>query len=78
MSPQTIVRKVRGGGAAAADRFVVLAEVCVDPTGRVFTFLQLGPEMTTLEVCAFLLARGISEPDALTLLEAASASFDQA
>ena len=70
---QTIVRQVRGGGDPASHRFIILAETEIPPKG--FRFTQTGIEMTTGEVCATLVAHGVSEGDALALLKEAASSF---
>jgi hypothetical protein len=71
---QTIVRKVRGGSDPASDRFVIIYETpAVDSS---FAFRAADDEMTVSEVCEALVARGISEQDAVTLLSEAAASFD--
>ena len=71
---QTIVRKVRGGSDPAAHRFVIIYETEAPRSG--FMFKPAGAEMTMAEVCAALMAHGISETDALALLTEAGASFE--
>lgn len=67
----TIVRKVRGG--PDGERFVILAE---HAETKMFVFRPVGSEMTMQEVCDALIARGISEPDALRLVGEAVDDFD--
>ena len=70
---QTIVRKVKGGGDPASDRFVIIDEM--PATDSSFAFRIAATEMTLAEVCEALTARGISEQDATGLLSEAAASF---
>ena len=71
---QTIVRKVRGGSDPATDRFVVIDETPAADSS--FAFRVASIEMALSDVCAALMACGISEQDATALLGEAAASFD--
>jgi hypothetical protein len=51
---------------------VILGELAA---GKAFVFEQIGIQMTMREVCIALVASGISEGDALKLLEEAVADF---
>ena len=73
LESHTIVRKVRSGPDGG--RFVILSEIA---ELKLFVFRPVGPEMTTDEVCAALIARGISEPDATKLIGEAIDDFDGA
>jgi hypothetical protein len=64
------VRKVSEGPDGG--RFVILGELAA---GQAFVFERIGTEMTMREVCLALVANGISESDALKLLEEAVADF---
>jgi hypothetical protein len=63
---QTIVRKVRGGSDPAEQRFVILYESAVGTGGFLFTPASI--TMTFQEVCVALIAAGISERDAMSLI----------
>jgi len=69
----TIVRKLRGGPDGG--RFVILSEVA---ERQLFVFRPTGAEMTMQEVCAALIARGISERDAVKLVAEAVDDYDGA
>ena len=71
LESHTIVRKVQGGPDGG--RFVILSEV-IEP--KVFVFRPLDRDMTMDEVIHALIARGISEPDAVKLIEEAIDDFD--
>jgi hypothetical protein len=71
LEAHTIVRKLRGGQDGG--RFVILSEVG-DTT--VFVFRPVGPELTMQEVCAALIAHGISEPNAMMMVAEAVDDFD--
>jgi hypothetical protein len=74
---QTIVRKVRDGSSdPGSDRFQTETKRSI--RRRNFSFTPMGGEMTIGEVCDALVAYGISEADALTLIDAAVVSFDHA
>jgi hypothetical protein len=70
LESHTIVKKVRGGPDKG--RFVILSE---QPGTKLFVFKETGPEMTIDQVCIALLARGISEVDAMRLVAEAEDDF---
>jgi hypothetical protein len=64
------VRKVSDGPDGG--RFLILSELAET---KAFVFAPTGPALTMREVCDALMAYGISEQDAMTLLNEAIASF---
>lgn len=73
-SAQTIVRMVKGGSDPASHRFVIVSEASM--SDRSFIFLPTHTEMSMGDVCRALVAYGISERDAFSLLKDAVASFE--
>jgi len=67
---QTIVRRVLS--ADGSERFCVLHEA-PQPHCNAFLFTRAADSLTVAEVCAHLIAAGISEPDVYRLLDEARA-----
>jgi hypothetical protein len=70
---QTIVRKVIGGTDPDSHRFVIMSEMMLPAGG--FVFHPTGNAMTAAEVCIALMTRGLSERDAIRLVNEAAAGF---
>ena len=69
------MRQVKGGSDRASHRFVILYEMEVARVA--FAFEPTGVELTMGEVCEALIAHGISEQDATSLINDAETSFKQ-